>query len=396
MARPTDEESRRKTRIPVIVVVDIDDDLGQVLGESLLVGEESVKRAIIEYGEKRPTDPDVNALLVGLNLYKRFLSEGRKPLLIAVGGHPTDFLRAQSLIRERVREALETAGIKEEPEFYIVSDGEDEFVISQVLRELGSIAGFKRVIVEQSLDIEGRYLLILKYLKKAAFDPRFSKYFLGIPGLAITLFALLSIVGKASIAAKAAALVLGLAMVFRGFNLEEPFENWLESFLSGLRERPHLQFGGLAILLIAVSASIITARNAIEAYGYSLFGFAEVSRTSMPLLLVGIATYVLIAGVFYKLVYEDESMLNDIAIIMASIFAAIAFYALGDYIESYHVNEFTVNILVDSGFMQLMISGTGIAAILEMARRVKKRRSEHAGEDEDLAQESSLPQSEQR
>jgi len=373
------EKKQQRERVPVVVVVDIDDDIGEVLGRSLIVGLDEVRNAVLEYGEKKPSDPDVNTMLAGINLYKRFESEGRKPVLLTVGGHRTDFLKAQQLIRERVASALRDLG--GEPEFYIVSDGEDEFVISQVLRELGRIGGFKRIIVEQSLDIEGRYLLILKYVKKALFDPRFSKYFLGIPGIAIMLFALLSIVGKAYIAAKAAALILGLAMAIRGFNLEESFESWLSSFASSIREVPHLQLGGLAILLLALFAAIITGKQSIETYGYSMKAIAEISKTSMPLLIVGASSYVLITGVFHKLVYEEEevNVLSDVAIIAASLFAAIAFYQLGDYIESYSVRELTASLLVDSGFIQFMISGTGIAALIEMIKRVRNR---GRGEDE--------------
>ncbi|MCE4624320.1 MAG: DUF373 family protein [Desulfurococcales archaeon] len=362
---------RDKERIPVVIVVDIDDDLGEVLGKSLIVGEENIKKAVTEYGVRRPTDPDVNALLAGLNLYARFKEEGRRPVIIAVGGHRTDFLTAQRLIKERVRKALEKVDGK--PEFYIVSDGEDEFIISQVLHDIGTIGGFKRVIVEQSLDIEGRYLLILKYLKKAAFDPRFSKYFLGIPGIAIAVFSLLSLIGYAYVAAKATALVIGLAMIARGFNLEEPIEAWIARFVANVRERPHLQLGGLTILLLAVLASAITARQSLALDVSSVMKLAYISRTSIPLLLAGVSIYLLIAGVFYKLVYEVEGILTDVAAIAATIMAAVAFYQLGDYIIEFGVNEFSVSLFVDSGFVQFMISGTGIAAIIEMARRVKER-----------------------
>ena len=356
--------------VPVVVVVDIDDDLGQVLGKSLLVGEEEVARAALEYGINRPQDPDVNALLSGINLYRRLLETHGRAELIAVGGHPDDFLEAQRLIRDRVESVV--SKLDGTPEFYIVSDGEDEFVISQLLSSIGRIGGFRRVIVEQSLDIEGRYLLILKYVKKAMFDPRFSKYFLGIPGIALAVFSGLSLLGLASAAAKAAGLIIGIAMFLRGFNLEEILEAELARFLQGIMEKPYLRIGGLTVLLIALMASFYTAHQSIGQSGVSgIEKLAEISKTSIPLLMAGAASYLLLAGVLHKMVYGEEGILKDIAGIAASIFIAIAFYQLGDYIVELKVREITVSLFIESGFIQFIISGTGIAAIIEMVRRVR-------------------------
>ncbi len=364
---------------PVIVIVDIDDDIGEVLGKSLLVGPEEIKRAVLEYGVKRPSDPDVNALLSGLNLYEKLKQDGKEPLIVAVGGNRTDFLEAQKSIKNRILRALRIARRSGIPEFYIVSDGEDEFVISQILQDLGQIGGFRRVIVEQSLDIEGRYLLILKYVKKAMFDPRFSRYFLGIPGIALAIFSLLSLIGLASAALKTAGFIIGLAMLLRGFNLEEPLERRLSAFYHRLVEMPYVQIGALSILLLAVFASLFTAHQIVASDMSDIVKVANLSKISLPLLLAGIGTYILLAGIFDKLLKNEEGILKDVSAIVAIIFLGIAFYQLGEYILSYNISSMTLSTLVESGFIQFVISGTGLSAIIEMARRVKSRKEDKEG-----------------
>ena len=363
---------------PVIVVVDIDDDLGEVLGRSLVKGYEEVKSAVLEYGMKRPTDPDVNALLAGLNLYDKLRSEGRDPEIIAVGGHRIDFLEAQKNIKRLVEGAIKDIAGK--PEFYIVSDGEDEFVISQLLQEYGRIGGFERVVVEQDLGIEGRYLLILKYIKKAMFDPRFSRYLLGIPGLAVTVFALLSIAGLASLALKVSALVIGLAMAIRGFNLEESLEAAISSFLLSIKERSYLQITGLIILFLALFVASYTGYVAIKETESLTIKVAKIFQTSIPLLGAGIASYIFISKIFYKLTYEEQGILKDVSALIVVIAMSAAFYNLGIYIDKVNPAVFTVSLFVESGFIQFIIAGTGIAAIIEMIRRIYSTKEEESSD----------------
>ncbi len=363
---------------PVIVVVDIDDDLGEVLGRSLVKGYEEIKSAVLEYGMKRPTDPDVNALLAGLNLYDKLRSEGQEPEIVAVGGHRIDFLEAQKNIKRHVEEAVKD--IEGKPEFYIVSDGEDEFVISQLLQEYGRIGGFERVVVEQDLGIEGRYLLILKYIKKAMFDPRFSRYLLGIPGIAVTVFALLSIAGLASLALKVSALVIGLAMAIRGFNLEESLEAAISSFLLSIKERSYLQITGLIILFLALFVASYTGYVAVKETESLTIKVAKIFQTSIPLLGAGIASYIFISKIFYKLTYEEQGILKDVSALIVVIAMSAAFYNLGIYIDKVNPAVFTVSLFVESGFIQFIIAGTGIAAIIEMIRRIYSTREEESSD----------------
>jgi phage-related protein len=102
---------------------------------------------------------------------------------------------------------------------------------------------------------------------------------------------------------------------------------------------------------------------------------AYISKTSIPLFLAGGATY-LIVRIFYKMVYEESGITRDVAAVIVTLFFAVAFYQLGAYIEQFGIAAFDVSMFVESGFLQLLISGAGLAAIMEMIRRVLESREE--------------------
>ncbi len=387
MSKESGKPIKQEKIRPIIVVVDIDDDLGEVLGKSLVKGANEIREAILKYGLERPMDPDVNALLAGLSLYEKMKNEGRDPEIIAVGGHRIDFLEAQKNIKKHIEKALED--FEGTPEFYIVSDGEDEFVISQLLQEYGNIGGFERVVVEQDLGIEGRYLLILKYVKKAMFDPRFSRYLLGIPGIAVSIFAILSMTGLASIALKVSALVIGLAMAVRGFNLEETIENAFSSFILSIKEHSYLQITGLIILALALFVSGYTGYVASKESLSITLKAAQIFQTSIPLLGAGIASYIFISKIFYKLTYEEHGILKDVSALIVVIAMSVAFYNLGLYIEAVKPEVFTVSLFVESGFIQFIIAGTGFAAIIEMIRRIYSAKTAHQSREESVTGQNS-------
>jgi len=359
-------------RKPLIVVVDIDNDVENVLGRRVIVGYEKVRRAALEYGEKRPEDADLNAMFAGLELYNRFRSEGRDPEIVVVGGHEIDSLEAQRRIKESIREVVSRIG--EPVEFYIVSDGEDEMAVAEVLHDLGEIGGFRRVVVEQHLGIEGNYLLLFKYLKKAVQDPKYARYFVGVPGIALFLIALLAILDIAYLALEVLAVIIGMMMFIRGFNLEEPLENWIRNIIAGIKESPHFNIAGILTLLVFVSAGLYAGYTVYtEAREFSTLVIGEIMRTTIPLVGAGIVSYVLISRLFSKASKGDIDLLRDVEIMIVVAAVSLGFFNLGTYIKVHFAGETPAAIpltaFTESGFIQYVIIGTGLAALIEVIRR---------------------------
>jgi len=363
-----------RERKPVVVVVDIDDDLSQVLGRSLVRGEREVAEAVLEYGLKRPEDADVNAMLAGLSLYREMRERGLDPEIVVVGGHPYDNLEAQRNIKRRVREVVEDIG--KPVEFYIVSDGEDEFVVAELLHDLGEIGGFKRVVVEQHLGIEGGYILILRYLRKAVNDPRYSRYLVGVPGIGLLLLALTAMMDVASIALELLALLLGAAMIVHGFRLEPYIEAWARRLAESVRENPYFTTAGIMVLVLFTAAGIYSAYEAYSAAGLSPRALGSVMKTSVPLIGAGVASYLLISRIFHKASTGDLSIVREVEAMVVTVFVTIAFYNLGSYLEGVQEGEaIPLSAFLQSGFIQYVIIGTGLAAIIEILWRSARRQA---------------------
>ncbi|MEB3806382.1 MAG: DUF373 family protein [Desulfurococcales archaeon] len=364
-----DKNGKRK---PLILVIDIDDDIGEILGKKVIIGYDNVKEAVIEYGGKRPEDADVNAMLAGLKLYRELEERGYNPEIAVLGGHRVDSLEAQRNIKQEVARLVNS--INEPVEFYIVSDGEDEFIISQLLHEYGSIAGFYRVIVEQHLGIEGGYLLILRYLKKAVEDPRYSRYLVGIPGIGLLVIGLTALFNVAYLALELLVLVVGFAMIIRGFNLEKPLEDRISGLLQAIWERPYFYAVGLLMFLLFLLTSLYTMYQAVEKYGYTIKATIEISKTSIPILSAGVISYLLISRVFTKASLGNLNLFHEAAGMVVTVAIALAFYNMGLYMENVPSNEeIALHSFVDSGFIQYVIIGTGVAALIELVRRVVYR-----------------------
>jgi len=359
-------------RKPLIVVVDIDNDVEQVLGRRVIIGYDDVRRAALEYGEKRPEDADLNAMFAGLQLYKRFREEGLDPEIIVVGGHEVDSLEAQRRIKESVRDLVSKIGAP--VEFYIVSDGEDEMAVAEVLHDFGEIGGFRRVVVEQHLGIEGNYLLIFKYLRKAVQDPKYARYFVGVPGIALFLLSIMAILDVAYLALQVLAMLIGIIMVIRGFNLEEPLEQWTRRMIEGIRESPHFNIAGILMLVVFAAAGIYAGYSVYkEAQQFNTLVIGDIMRTTIPLIGAGIVSYVLITKLFYKASIGDLNILKDIEVMVVVAAVSIGFFNLGTYLKTHFAGETPSAIpptaFTESGFIQYVIIGTGIAALIELLRR---------------------------
>ncbi len=364
--------SMNTARKPLVVVVDIDDDVSEVLGRRVIVGYENVKDAVLEYGIRRPEDADVNAMFAGLQLYNELKEAGMDPEIAVVGGHPVDSLEAQRNIKEAVKGIVEDLGTP--VEFYIVSDGEEEFIVSELLRDLGEIAGFRRVIVEQHLGIEGSYLLVLRYIRKAIDDPRYARYMVGLPGIGLLIIALMALFNMAYIAVELFGVLLGLAMIIRGFNLEEPLENQIRRLIAEIKETPHFNVVGLMMVAIFTITGLYASYQVYKEAGFQVELLVELFKTSIPLIGAGMISYILIAKVFYKASRGELEILRDVAAIIVIAAVSAGFYNLGVHISevmgSGPIEEFPVTSFIESGFIQYVIIGTGIAALLELLRRI--------------------------
>ena len=365
-------------RRPLIIVIDEDDDIGSALGKSVVKGYQEVLKAATEFAIMRPEDADSNAMFVGLKMYRELKDEGLDPEILVVGGHPTNSLRAQDLIKRRVLEAIKDDNSSYE--LYIVSDGMDELLMAEVLRDVGPIAGVRRVVVEQSLGVEGSYILLARYVRKALNDPRYSRYFLGVPGALLLVFGVITMLGYLYLALKTIAALLGLFLVIKGFDLEDKTLAALKRAATEVRESGPFQLAGLGFL--ALTAALSSYYFYVLATSPAPLNVKVGQSISYPLtaIIVGIMVYIVIGSVLNKMSRRRFDLWHEAELLVVLLSLVVGFYSIGHAIATipppsslYSVTaSYIYSILIGSGFLTYVIVGAALASIIEIYRRARR------------------------
>jgi putative membrane protein len=110
----------------------------------------------------------------------------------------------------------------------LVSDGGEDEQVLPVIQSLKPIVSVQRVAVKHSQTVEETYQILGRYLRMLLFDPHYSRYSLGVPGLIFLLAGVLIIAGKVFEAELATLLILGGAFLIRGFNVDRTIAGLLQ------------------------------------------------------------------------------------------------------------------------------------------------------------------------
>lgn len=256
----TDNAATRKK--VVILCVDKDADIWVANKNTPIIGYNNVLKLAVDFALLRPEDSDSNALFSALNIYQKLKREGYDVEIAVIAGDPVDDLKAGLRIKQEV---LKVKEITKADAAVMVSDGKDDEVIVPVIYSILPIESIKRVVVEQARGVEETYILIGKYLRKIFEEPRFSKIFLGVPGIIILLSSILTAFGLLDKAILVALGIIGLTMIFRGFSLDRKFEEWWES--------SPVIFASTVISLLSITLGFVYTSISLEGYeGISAIG----------------------------------------------------------------------------------------------------------------------------
>jgi len=211
--------TRSSFRKILVLCVDIDDDLGRKTGiKGPVIGREENLKAATALAVADPTEADANAIFGAVRVYEQTKEEAPEAEVevVTVTGHPKTDLRAdQEIIRQ-----MDAVTKRFKPDFIIlVSDGaDDERVIPLLLRYCQTIS-VRRVIVQQSRNLEETYFLLKKYIDKLLESPETRAIALGVPGIAIFLAALFYLLGLQRFFLVGLGLTIGLLLLDKAFNI---------------------------------------------------------------------------------------------------------------------------------------------------------------------------------
>jgi len=280
--------------------VDRDDDLEvKTKVRTPIEGRDSLQEAATRLALADPEEADANALFATIKKYEELKAKGVECEVASVCGTADRGFEADRKIRREVEVLLSKGrytGI------ILVSDGGDDEHVIPVLQTLKPIVSVERVAVKYSKTVEETYLVLGRYLRMLIFDPRYSKWVLGVPGLMLLLAGVLVVSNRVYEAQLATLLILGGAFFIRGFNIDRSVAGIISQGPYGYI-RLFSIFTSILVILVGVSSGLgFLAAQAAETaskvsasptlflvYGALLFGYFL--KGALFFVWVGIAIY---------------------------------------------------------------------------------------------------------
>ncbi len=214
----------------LVLSVDRDGDLERKTGiRSPISGREAVMAAATGLAVADPEEADANALFAAVKEYDRLRGQEVDCDVGAVCGLEESGYKADRKIRSEVETLLSK---REYSGIVLISDGAEDELVIPILQTLKPIVSVRRVVVKHSRSVEENYMVLARYLRMLVYDPRYSKWAIGVPGVILLFAGILALAGAGYLAALSIVLILGAAFLIRGFNIDR--------FVAGmLSQRPY-------------------------------------------------------------------------------------------------------------------------------------------------------------
>ncbi|MDV3244009.1 MAG: DUF373 family protein [Nitrososphaerales archaeon] len=202
----------------LVLCVDRDNDLGtKAKVSSPVTGRDAVIAAATKLALADPEEADSNAIFAAVKKCDELRNEGTECEVAVVCGDEGRGFAADRKVRREVEslvKELSFVGI------VFVSDGGDDEQVIPILQNIKPIVSVERVAVKYSQTVEETYLVLGRYLRMLVFDPRYSRWALGVPGIVLLLAGILVISNNVVAAQLASLLIIGGAAFVRGFNVD--------------------------------------------------------------------------------------------------------------------------------------------------------------------------------
>jgi len=229
----------------LVLSVDRDGDLERkTKTKSPVVGRESMMAAATSLAIVDPEEADANALFAAVGEYDKLRAQEVECDVGAVCGLEESGYKADRKIRREVEALLskqQYSGI------VLISDGAEDELIIPIIQTLKPIVSVRRVVVKHSRSVEENYMVLARYLRMLVFEPRYSKWAIGVPGIILLFAGVLVLAGEATLATFAVLIIIGGAFLVRGFNIDR--------FIAGMMsQRPH---GYIRLFTIPTSILIL-------------------------------------------------------------------------------------------------------------------------------------------
>ena len=238
----------------LVICVDRDNDVGEKTGiQTPVVGRDACIEAGQRLALEDPEDADSNSIFAAIKTFEDLISKGYEAQVVTVTGVKNRGVKADEKIASEIRSVLQKFSANGA---VIVSDGEDDESVIPVIQNILPVISVQRVVMKVSRTVEYSYAVFGKYLKMIAYDSKYSKFFLGVPGILLLIGGIATVVGYTAEIFAVLVSILGGAFLIRAFDIDKAWSNWTKPTPSGFI-RMFTLIAGIILMLSSVSAGVV-------------------------------------------------------------------------------------------------------------------------------------------
>ncbi|MYB29481.1 MAG: DUF373 family protein [Cenarchaeum sp. SB0663_bin_5] len=369
-----DSKIQTKDSRLLVICVDRDNDIGDKANiETPAVGRDACIEAAQRLALEDPEDADSNSIFAAIKMYEDLVSQGYKAEVVTVAGSADRGVAADEKIIKEVKYTIEkfpATGV------IVVSDGEDDESVIPIIQGVVPVVSVKRVVMKVSRSVEYSYAVFGKYLKMIAYDPKYSKFFLGLPGILLLIGGIGSVFGYTAEIFAVLVSIFGGALLVRAFDVDKTLYKWTRPTPSGFI-RLFMLVGGIILILSSIPAGLTALDPIVLSGGTDIISaitdkeiLGQFVAGALPILWVGIG--VIFAGTLLgNMVGSNRA--HTIDILRLAVLASL--YPI--------VYQFTNIVLHDeTSFTLIPPLLAGLAATLTIAALLFWRKRKHKDETE--------------
>ena len=237
----------------LVICVDRDNDVGKKAGISTpVIGRDACIETAQRLALEDPEDADSNAIFAAIKTYEDLVSDGYKAQVVTVAGVESRSVQGDEKIASEIKSVL-----KKFPAdgAVIVSDGEDDEMVIPIIQNVIPVVSVQRVVMKVSRTIEHSYALFGKFLKMVMYDPKYSKFFLGVPGILLLIGGIGVLTGYSAEIFAVLVGILGSAFLIRAFDIDKAWASWAKPTPEGFI-RLFTMITGLILIAGSIPAGI--------------------------------------------------------------------------------------------------------------------------------------------
>jgi putative membrane protein len=233
----------------LVLCIDRDDDIGSKGGvKTPILGKNHCIDAGLRLAIEDPEDPDANAIFGAVKAYEKLLLKGYDSEVALVAGKMDRGIEADEKIGNELSHVL---NIYQADAAVIISDGEDDEAVVPVIQAMIPVMSVQRIIIKHSRSVEYSYAILGRYIKMLVYDPRYSKFFLGVPGALLVVSGLATVLGLTKEALALVMSILGGAFIIRAFDIDKSLGSLGRPTPTGFI-RIFSVFAGVLIILVSI------------------------------------------------------------------------------------------------------------------------------------------------